>query len=256
MRKDRPSTCGIIPARFQSSRFPGKLLEPILGKSVIQRTYESALKCTLLDEIIIACDDVRIFDHALQFGAKAVMTSPECLTGTDRIIEALKKYPDAISQEIIVNIQGDEPCIAKNTLDAVVTTLITSSEEVMATACVKITDTADILNPSVVKCVMTNELHALYFSRSPIPGMKPGGALFTPYYKHLGIYAFRRDFLKGYADLPMTPLQRTEDLEQLKVLEAGYKIKVAIVEENAPHVDVPEDIEKVLQWLCSQNISL
>ena len=238
----------IIPARYASSRFPGKLLATVLGKSVLQRTYESTLACKALDDVIIAADDERIIEHVQQFGGRAVMTSSSCLTGTDRIIEALVRYPEITQADIIVNVQGDEPCIAKSTIKAVIDVMHQDPSQVMATAVVKITNPADALNPSVVKCVMNQNGEALYFSRSPIPGVKPGNPAPT-YFQHLGIYAFRREFLLKYGTLPMTPLQITEDLEQLKVIEAGYKIKIVHAEGTSPHVDVPEDIQKVTNWL-------
>lgn len=252
----RSRVIAIIPARYNSSRFPGKLLTTILGKSVLQRTYESTLASKKIDTVLIATDDSRIAEHVHQFGGKTIFTSPDCPTGSDRLVEVLKNYPELTRGEIIVNIQGDEPCIAHATIDAVIEAMNQDPTQVMTTAVIKIVDPAEILNPSVVKCVMNQRGEALYFSRSPIPGLKPGNTPVVPYFQHLGVYAFRRDFLLTYGALPMTPLQITEDLEHLKVLEAGYKIKVVQVEGTSPHVDVPEDIQKVINWLCIQNTSL
>lgn len=244
----------IIPARFAATRFPGKMLAPIMGKSLIERTYESVKACRLLDDVFIATDDEALYDHIKSFGAKPIMTSVSCPTGTDRLIEAIQKHPQETQSEYILNVQGDEPCISVKTIEACLRALIDNPSEVMSTAAVKISDPHDIINPSTVKCVMDQQGHALYFSRSPIPGMKPKGTNPPFYYKHLGIYAFQRDFLFEYGRLPQTPLQLVEDLEQLRVLEAGYKIKVACVDQTSPTVDNPEDIQKVTEWLCSQNL--
>jgi 3-deoxy-manno-octulosonate cytidylyltransferase (CMP-KDO synthetase) len=245
----------LIPARYASSRFPAKMLATIQGKSLLQRTYESTKRCTALDDVLIVTDDARIFDHATSFGAKCLMTSPDCPTGSDRLIEALNLYPELTKGDIIVNVQGDEPCIHVETIEKVAAGLQKDLQAVMSTAAVAITDFEEITNPSVVKVVCDSQGSALYFSRSPIPGIKPKSKVKPCYYKHLGIYAYRRDFLLTYGKLPQTPLQLVEDLEQLRVLESGYKIKVEYVTHTSPHVDVPEDITKVEQWLCKQNIS-
>lgn len=249
--KDR--VIAIIPARYASSRFPGKMLAPIMGKSLLERTYERVKACSLIEDIIIATDDPIILDHVATFGGKAVMTSPNHPTGSDRIIEVLAKHPELTQGAIILNVQGDEPCISPLTLSSVCQILIDNPEECMATVAVKITEPTEIQSPSVVKCVMDAQNHALYFSRSPIPGIKPLGKHLPFYYKHMGIYAFRRDFLLTYGLLSQTPLQLVEDLEQLKVLEAGYKIKVVYADESSPAVDIPEDIQRVTEWLCNQN---
>lgn len=238
----------IIPARYASSRFPGKMLAPIMGKSLLQRTFEQVKLCPTITTILIATDDERILEHAKSFGADAIMTRPDHPTGTDRIIEALK-HTDA---DIILNVQGDEPCISPKILTQVCQALIDNPDEVMATVAVKTEDPFEIESSSVVKCVMDRNDHALYFSRSPIPGTKTGRAPF--YYKHMGIYAFRKKFLAQYGAMDQTPLQKIEDLEQLKVLEAGYKIKVVYADQCSPAVDIPEDIQRVTEWLCSQNI--
>ena len=253
----------VIPARYASQRFPGKLLQPILGSSVLQRTYESVRKCPQIDKIFIATDDERIAHHVQQFGGKALMTSPHCATGTDRIVEAICNNQDLFAEtDIIVNVQGDEPCIGSENITALIETLKQYPHELMATVVTRIDDPADILSPSVVKCVFDRNHHALYFSRSPIPGLKPGTEkdypIYSqlPFFKHVGIYAFRKEFLLRYSAIEMTRLQQFEDLEQLKVLESGYNIKVVEGYASTPHVDIPEDIQKVTQWLCNQNISL
>lgn len=247
---------GVIPARYASFRFPGKILAPITGKSLIQHTYENASRCSLLNRIVIATDDVRIYDHVAGFGAEVVMTSISCPTGTDRIIEAIQKNPDLNDADIVVNIQGDEPCIDPEVIRKVAELLINDPQAVMSTAAVKFEPEEDIHAPSLVKCVFDCNFNALYFSRAPIAtGHKGIWTPKSPVYRHMGIYCYRKDFLLRYAELPQTDLQKAEDLEQLKVLEHGYRIKVAVVDNFSIGVDLPEDIQKVEQWLCKQNTS-
>lgn len=246
---------GIIPARYGSSRFPGKPLANILGKSLIQRTYENSKNCSFLEDVFVATDDQRIFDHVEAFGGKVMMTSSICPTGSDRLIEAVEKDPRLKDASIIINIQGDEPCLEPKVIQQVVQLLKDDSLAVMSTAVMKIHSESEALNPSVVKCSLDKFGNALYFSRSLIPGGP--SAKFNPqlnYFKHIGIYGYRKDFLLTYGKLSPTPLQLAEDLEQLKVLEHGYRIKTAIVESASVSVDHPEDIKKVELLLCKQNI--
>lgn len=253
-KKHAPKVVGMIPARYGSIRFPGKPLVNILGKSLIQRTYENAKRCKILDELIVATDDKRIFDHVKGFGGEAVMTSTECATGTDRLAEAVKNSAHLKEVSIILNIQGDEPCLEPEVMDEVVNLLIQDPDAAMSTAVVKIDSEEEACNPSVVKCVMDAKCNALYFSRSLIPADK--SLKFRKdliYYRHLGIYGYKRDFLFHYSQLKPTPLQLAEDLEQLKVLEHGFRVKVAIVKSVGIGVDTPEDIKKVEQLLCKQN---
>lgn len=247
----------MIPARYASTRFPGKMLSLISGKTLIQRTYENAKRCSLLDDIVIATDDKRIFDHIQSFGGSAVMTCPNCPTGSDRIAEALKKSPQFDQVSIVVNIQGDEPCLDPHIIEQVIKILQNDPSAVMSTAIIKLDNQEDASNSSVVKCVIDSNHNALYFSRSLIPAghgmtMKTG----VTYYRHMGIYGFRRDFAVKYAELTPTPLQLAEDLEQLKVIEHGYRLKAAIVDNFSIGVDRIEDIQKVEHWLCKQNTSL
>jgi 3-deoxy-manno-octulosonate cytidylyltransferase (CMP-KDO synthetase) len=248
---------GVIPARFEASRFPGKLLSSVVGKAVIERTYERALQSQALNALFVATDDERIAGCIENIGGKALMTSKDCLTGTHRVIEAVTSYPELASFDIIVNIQGDEPCLDPHTIDHIVWAIKEYPEEKVITAVVAIKDDTDLDNPSVVKCVLSQDMHALYFSRACIPGRLPYRKVLIPisYWKHVGIYGFRKDFLLAYGKLPTTPLQCIEDLEQLKILELGFPIKVVEIAHTSPHVDLPEDIQKVEQWLCAQNIS-
>lgn len=244
---------GIIPARFGSSRFPGKPLAKILDKSLIQHTYESAKRSTKLDYLMVATDDQRIFDHVCSFGGKVLMTSPDCPTGSDRLVDALKQN-STIDAEVIINIQGDEPCIEAAVIDQVIMALVDSPDAVMSTAVMKLDDVADAANPSIVKCVLDRNQYAMYFSRALLPAGKTlSYQKECTYYKHLGIYGYRKNFLLKYAELEPTPLQLAEDLEQLKVLEHGYRIKAAIVNSQSIGVDTPEDTQKVEDLLCKLN---
>ncbi|MFT4553136.1 MAG: 3-deoxy-manno-octulosonate cytidylyltransferase (CMP-KDO synthetase) [Chlamydiales bacterium] len=249
-----PKAIAIIPSRYESQRFPGKPLALIAGKSLIQRTYENALHCKSLDDVVVATDDQRILDHVLSFGGKVIMTSQNCATGTDRLAEVLKNTDLCNDVDIILNIQGDEPCLSHKVITDVINLLHNDQEAVMGTAAAPLTSLEEASRPSVVKCVIDQQGNALYFSRALIPAGKTQALQENSLiYRHLGIYAFRKEFLSQYGDLPPTPLQMTEDLEQLKVLEHGYRIKVAIVDEVAIGVDTPEDISKLEKFLCKQN---
>lgn len=243
----------IIPARYGSTRFPGKPLIEIQGKTLIQRTYENTKRCASLNDVIVATDDQRIFDHVKGFGGRVVMTPENCPTGTDRLAHVLENDPRLQKAEIIINVQGDEPCLDPSIITQLAEVLQADPSAVMSTAVVKLNED-DAASPSEVKCVLALDGTVLYFSRALIPGgtdLKYKKNI--PYYKHVGIYAYRPDFLLKYAKLPMTPLQMAEDLEQLKVLEHGYKIKAAIVNSASAGVNIPEDIKKVEQDLCKQN---
>lgn len=248
----RPKVLAVIPARFGSTRFPGKPLSLIHGKTLIQRTYENALSSDVLDEVIIATDDDRIFAHAQEFGALVVMTDPEHPNGTERIAEVLSKRSDR--PDIVVNIQGDEPCVSPTVIEALVRALIENPEVPMSTVIAPLSNLEDAKNPSVVKCVIDQKGRALYFSRQLIPGNKTLQAdAKATHFTHIGLYAYRTDFLFTYLYLDPTPLQLAEDLEQLKVLEHGFQIQTAIVEHISLGVDTPEDIFKVESYLCKQN---
>ncbi|MDF2578077.1 MAG: kdsB [Chlamydiales bacterium] len=254
---NRSQIIGIIPARYASTRFPAKLLAPILGKTLIQRTYENARRCKALDRLIVATDHEDIANHVTSFGGEVVITSPECTTGTERLAEAISHSIECTENDIIVNIQGDEPCLDPDTIVKVANILANDSNAVMSTAATICRDQTELQSTSVVKCVFSQTGDAIYFSRALIPHSKLGvWNAETVYYRHIGLYAYRRDFLLQYMKLAPTPLQLAEDLEQLKVLEQGFKIKVAVVEEAAIGVDNPEDIEKIEKILCNQNTFL
>ncbi|MBA3815452.1 MAG: 3-deoxy-manno-octulosonate cytidylyltransferase [Parachlamydiaceae bacterium] len=255
MVKDHHSpVVAIIPARYGSTRFPGKILASIYGKSLIQRTYENAKRCTLLSDILIATDDDRIYDHVISFGGKAVMTPTNCATGSDRIAFVVDQSPELQKASVIVNIQGDEPCIDPSVTTSIIKILQNDPNAVMSTAVVAIKSEEEAADPGNVKCILDLHGNVLYFSRALLPGSfcKTFRSNNT-YYKHVGVYAYRPQFLLTYRNLPMTPLQQAEDLEQLKVLEHGYKIKAAVVNSASVGVNTPEDIKKVEQELCKQN---
>lgn len=252
----KPKSIAMIPARYASSRFPAKMLAPILGKTLIQRTYENARRCSLLDHLVVCTDDERIYDHVKGFGGDVVMTSLSCPTGSDRIAEALRNNKRFDDVSIVVNIQGDEPCLDPMIIQRVIEILQRDPEAMMSTAVIPLKTAEEAQNPCVVKCVLDANHNALYFSRALIPAghtlqMRSG----VTYYRHMGIYGFRRDFAVKYAELPPTPLQMAEDLEQLKVLEHGFRVKAAIVDHFSIGVDRPEDIQKVEHLICKQNTS-
>lgn len=241
---------GLIPARFASTRFPGKPLAKILGKSLIQRTYERAILCKELSKVVVATDDKRIFEHVKGFGGDVVFTSPDCANGTERIFEVVNNHLEYGKYDIIVNVQGDEPCLNPDVITQMVRKLENDKEAVVVTPITLLKDSASLTKPSIVKCVKSLNDRALYFSRAPIPyGI-------ATYYKHIGLYAYRKDFLRQYASWSDTPLQMTEGLEQLKILEHGFQIAVVLVEDSGIEVNEPEDIQKVEKYLCLQNLSL
>ena len=227
----------VIPARYASTRLPGKPLANIAGKPLIQWVYERASTSTLKDAVLIATDDIRIQDAALSFGASVVMTSPDCASGTDRVYEAIK----GSDADIIINVQGDEPLIRGDMIDRLFAVFEKETLD-MATLCSPLGGKSELESPHTVKVVVDQKGFALYFSRSPIPFLqKPTIAAM---YKHVGIYGFSRRFLERFVNLPKGKLEETESLEQLRALEAGYKIKVLVVEYDGISVDTPEDLER------------
>ncbi len=231
-----------IPARYHSSRFEGKALIEIHGKSLIEWVYRQTVKSRLIQKAIVATDDARIFEAVSRFGGEAIMTSPLHKTGTDRIAEAIKK----LEVDIVVNVQGDEPLITPDVIDGIIQPLLDNPELQMATAACEIKDKEDIDNPNVVKVTMDRNNFALYFSRSKIPYHRESHGTSTVY-KHLGLYSFRKEFLGRFTDLPQGELEKTESLEQLRVLEYGYKLKVVKTDYDGIGVDTKEDLDKVVQ---------
>jgi 3-deoxy-manno-octulosonate cytidylyltransferase (CMP-KDO synthetase) len=231
---------GVIPARYASTRLPGKPLLEILGQPMIRRVYESAARSRLLETLIVATDDERILAAVEAFGGRAALTSREHQTGTDRVAEVVR----SLSARIVVNIQGDEPFVHPGMIDEIVEPLLRDSSLPMCTSMHEIRDPQDFGNPDVVKVVVNLAGEALYFSRSLIPYPRKGEG--HRVFEHIGLYAYRRDFLLKYAILPQTPLEKLESLEQLRVLEHGYRLRV--VETRQPYVplsvDTPEDLER------------
>lgn len=239
---------GVIPARFGSQRLPGKPLLPIKGKPLIQHTWENAKRAKNLDALIIATDDERIRRAAEEFGASVVMTPEDCPTGSDRIAWVSKHTPLFHDAEIIINIQGDEPDINPAVIEGCITALINYPDASVATAVVKIHSQDEAESRSVVKCVRDAHGYALYFSRALIPHSKNGHySPDTEYFKHVGIYAYRKAFLDLYPYLPKTPLQLSEDLEQLRVLETGHKIITILTEHDSLGIDTEQDLRRKVE---------
>jgi len=233
-----------IPARYQSTRFPGKPLALIKGKPMIQHVYERALQCHEISDTYVATDHVGILEHVQGFGGKAIMTSQEHLSGTDRICEAALTL-GLSKNDIIVNIQGDQPNFNPSMISDLVAPLLEDTSAPMATLKYRLHREEDIQNPNQVKVVTDKQGYALYFSRSPIPFLREGARTGVVYYKHLGVYAYRTDFLVRFTRLKPGILESVEKLEQLRALEYGYKIKVRETRYNSLEVDVPEDIERI-----------
>lgn len=251
--KLRSQVVGIIPARFASSRFEGKPLVPLLGKPMIQRTWERAKLATTLDQLVVATDDEKIAECCRGFGADVIMTSESCRNGTERCNEALKKLRKNF--DIVVNIQGDEPLIEPEIIDGVVKALQAAPDAVFSTAVTSLKP-EDASDPNRVKCIVDNRGYAIYFSRGLIPYNKSGKVNpHFPYFLHLGIQSYDAQFLRIYPELSPTPLQLEEDLEQLKVLENGYKMKVIKVDHEAHGVDTPEDVDKIESFMRERNLS-
>lgn len=235
---------GIIPARWSSTRFPGKPLINIQGKSMIQRVYEQASQSKLLSEIIIATDDERIETEAKKFKAKVVMTSNLHRTGTDRCAEALTMIHT--TSDVAINIQGDEPFIHPEQIDLLCNSFINKSGIEISTLRKPIKDLTEIENENVVKVVTDKNEVALYFSRCAIPFVRDKELIFkTRYFKHIGIYAYRVDVLKQIVKLKTTQLEEAENLEQLRWLENGYRIQTVLTENETLAIDTPDDLEKI-----------
>ena len=232
---------GVIPARFASTRFPGKVLSLIAGKTMLQHVYQRASLSTYLTSVIIATDDDAVFQAARTFGARVRMTRADHLSGTDRVAEVAS----AENADLVVNIQGDEPLIDPAAIDAAIVPLTHEPAIQMGTLKKKIEDPREIDDPNVVKVVTDRFQNAIYFSRSTIPFVRGGGT--AGYYKHIGLYVYRRDFLLRYSDLPVGPLEEAERLEQLRALENGFKIRVVETEYESLGVDTPEDLARVSQ---------
>ena len=241
-----PEITAIIPARWASTRFPGKPLVKLRGKPLVQHVWERARRARLVDRVIVATDDMRIAEAAFDFGAEVALTSPKHPTGTDRLAEVAAKLKSA---PIILNVQGDEPDIAPSTIDRLAKALQDDPLLGMVTAANPITDRADIANPNVVKVVTDLTSRALYFSRSAIPHDRDGRAGIK-YLRHQGIYGYRRKALLDFVKWKPAPLEKAEKLEQLRALEHGVSIGVIVVRRASVGVDVPEDVAKAARALA------
>ncbi len=242
-------TLCVIPARYASTRLPGKPLADICGRPMISRVYDRVKKAERLDDVVVATDDERIVEAVEKHGGKAIMTRKDHPTGTDRLAEVATRYADA---ELIINVQGDEPLIAPSVIDGLVGAFDDDKELSMATVMTEITDEDEAKNPNNVKVVTDKNGYALYFSRSLLPYPRIAGK--AKVHKHIGIYAYRRDFLLKYAKLAPTPLEEAESLEQLRALENGYKIKVIETKEKFVGVDTAEDLAKVNEIYSKMNL--
>ena len=237
------SVCAIIPARYASTRFPGKPLADICGKPMIQHVYERTLQAGSVGRVIVATDDERIRAVVAGFGGEVALTRADHPSGTDRLAEVAA----TLDADLVVNVQGDEPLIDPVMIDQAVRPLQQDASVVMGTLKSRIVDAADYANPNVVKVVTDVSGFALYFSRAPIPYQRDDVP--APLFKHVGLYVYRRDFLLKYPRLPETPLEQAEKLEQLRALEHGYRIFVAETDRQSIGVDVPEDLQKVIAEL-------
>lgn len=247
-----PHILGVLPARWGSTRFPGKPLHSIAGKPLIQHVWERCTACDRLHELVVATDDVRIFDAVNAFGGHAVMTSPAHPTGTDRIAETLRAFPRATH---VVNIQGDEPLIDPALIDRLALAIAAPGGPAMATAANPL-DPADpaVADPNVVKVVRAKSGLALYFSRSPLPYFRnPVPDL--PVLRHKGIYAYRRAFLEQFVTWPPSPLEQAESLEQLRALENGASILVLETDDTSPGVDTPEQAREIERLLAENSMT-
>lgn len=240
------SIIAVIPSRYASTRLPGKPLVDICGKPMVQHVYERVRRVSLFDEVLVATDDERIMNAVAAFGGAACMTSPDCPSGSDRLIEVAKSHP----ADVYVNVQGDEPLVEPSSIEKLACAMLEDPSLQMGTLCYPVS-AEQAQNPNLVKVVRARNGNALYFSRSPIPFPRSGG-IAPQYFGHLGMYAYRRDFLMNFGNLPYSPLENTEKLEQLRVLQAGIAIRVLEVEAMGPGVDTPEDLEEVRRILMKR----
>ncbi|MBN1269017.1 MAG: 3-deoxy-manno-octulosonate cytidylyltransferase [Kiritimatiellae bacterium] len=246
---------GVIPSRYGSTRLPGKSLVPLCGKPLVQWVYERAKQARALDELVVATDDQRIADAVARFGGKAVMTRSDHPSGTDRVAEAAA----SMQADIVVNVQGDEPLIDPRAIDAVCRAMDEDASWDMATPAAPVRTEAEIGDPAVVKVVWDQEGRALYFSRSPIPFVREKGgdaAGADPlYWRHIGLYAYRRGFLEKLVGTPPCALEEAEKLEQLRALHIGARMKVVKVDAVGPSVDTPEDVAKAERALKAAGLA-
>ncbi len=244
------NTVAVIPARYGSTRLPGKPLISIGGKTMIERVWERARQAKLVSKVIVATDDERIASAVRSFGGEVALTRADHRSGTERVAEVAAAHAEA---EILVNVQGDMPLIDPAAIDAAIEALREDESVNMATLAVPISNAAEIMDPNVVKTVVDFDGNALYFSRAPIPWVRDrGGPVHAKHLKHLGLYVFRREALLEFATFPQGDLERIEQLEQLRWLENGNRIRVAEIEQESVEVDTPEDVKRVEKMLASR----
>ena len=239
---------GVIPSRYASTRLEGKPLKDICGHTMVEWVYKRASK-SKLDGVVVATDDERIVDEVKSFGGNVILTRKDHINGTSRIAEVCETY---IDYDVIVNIQGDEPLIEPDMINSIIDSFIEDNTIPMSTLKYKLTDMAEIENPNAVKVVTDKNDFAIYFSRSIIP--YPRNLNMDNYYKHVGIYGYKRDFVMEYAKMASTPLELSESLEQLRVLENGYKIKVLETPYKIIGVDTQEELERVREYITKNGL--
>jgi 3-deoxy-manno-octulosonate cytidylyltransferase (CMP-KDO synthetase) len=242
-------TVAVIPARYASTRFPGKALADIAGRPMIEHVYSRAAAARNVDAVVVATDDERIAEAVRKFGGDVRLTRPTHATGTDRIAEVAA----TLDCDLIVNLQGDEPLIEPGTIDEAIEPFRDDADLFMTSLCHRFQPLEDVLDPHVVKVVIDRRGYAMYFSRSPIPFVRSTAADHQPAgpYKHIGLYVQRREFLLKVASLEPTPLERAEALEQLRVLEHGFSIRMVETQHDSIGVDTPEDLERVRRLLTA-----
>lgn len=239
---------GVIPSRYASTRLEGKPLKDICGHTMVEWVYKRALK-SKLDGVVVATDDERIVNEVKAFGGNVILTRKDHINGTSRIAEVCETYTD---YDVIVNIQGDEPLIEPDMINSIIDSFVEDNTIPMSTLKYKLTDMAEIENPNAVKVVTDKNDFAIYFSRSVIP--YPRNLNMDNYYKHVGIYGYKRDFVMEYAKMASTPLELSESLEQLRVLENGYKIKVLETPYKIIGVDTQEELERVREYITKNGL--
>lgn len=238
----------VIPSRIGSTRLARKALLPIQGKPMVQWVYENAKRCPVLDQVIVATDSHEIADIISQIGGEVEMTDSEIKTGSDRVAIVAKKNPDI---DVVINLQGDEPFVKPKMLEQLIAPYLQGESPEMTTLAYPLHAENELNDPTIVKVITDKNMDAIYFSRSPIPYFRNPGV--APVFHHMGLYAFRRDFLLQYATLPQTPLEQAEGLEQLRVMEHGYRIRVCLTEERTLEINTPEEFARAQGFVFSEN---
>ena len=250
----RSKIIAVIPARYASVRLPAKPLVDLCGKPMIQHVYERAAQAKLVDEVVVATDDDRIAERVKKFGGKVAMTPSDIRSGSDRVAYVANTLTDT---DIVINVQGDEPLIVPHMIDEAVQPLIDDTSIQVGTLVKKITSAEELHNPNIVKVVLDDMNFGIYFSRSPIPYLRDGASMNDwhtrhQYYKHIGLYVYRRKFLLQFSQWDESTLEKTEKLEQLRIIEHGYKIKTALTEFDSVPIDTPDDVKKVKEIMMKQ----